>query len=493
MRERIKKRFTKLPLSRRIRYSFLVVILPLAFITLLVAISVISSNKRYEDMMNSAVLASEFSVDFKKDYDYETYLVIVGNKTIEESGLDTLLEDANRVVEGIEKLTTSKDNADRLSSVKKYLSNLSSYKDRIEENLQEGNRYEDNIEIWENDVQIVTSLVRETIFQYIFFEIREIQQAREAYQKFFVGFLSVMAVLFVGILTAILYMSYAIPESITKPIREITDITNQVAGGDLSVRTKKYEDVEASVLSDSLNTMIEKINDLLDQVTKEQINLREAELELLQAQINPHFLYNTLDTIVWLAEGNRQKEVVEMVKNLSDFFRTSLSRGREMVSLSDELLHVRSYLKIQQVRYQDILDYEVDVDENLYAFQIPKISIQPLVENALYHGIKNKRGLGKITITSERENDYFNIVITDDGIGMTPERLIEVRQGLLDEAFGVQAGLETEKKKNMYGLLNVNERIKLKFGNEYGISIDSEYKEGSVVKVKLPYKTETGE
>ncbi|MCQ2519921.1 MAG: sensor histidine kinase [Lachnospiraceae bacterium] len=493
MKERIRKKFAKLPLSTRIRYSFLVIILPLAFITLLVAISVISSNKRYEDMMNSAVLASEFSVDFKKDYDYETYLVIVGNKTIEESGLDTLIEDANRVVDGIEKLTTSKDNADRLSSVKKYLSNLSSYKERIEENLQEGNRYEDNIEIWENDVQIVTSLVRETIFQYIFFEIREIQQARDAYQKFFVAFLSVMAVLFVGILTAVVYMSYAIPESITKPIREITDVTNQVAGGDLSVRANEYEDVEASVLSDSLNTMIDKINDLLAQVTEEQINLREAELELLQAQINPHFLYNTLDTIVWLAEGNRQKEVVEMVKNLSDFFRTSLSRGREMVSLSDELLHVSSYLKIQQVRYQDILDYEVNVDESLYAFQIPKISIQPLVENALYHGIKNKRGLGKITITSEKETDHFNIVIIDDGIGMSSERLTEVRQGLHDATFSPQVGLEKEKKKNMYGLLNVNERIKLKFGNEYGISIDSEYQSGSVVKVRLPYRMEAGE
>ncbi len=484
MKTNLRKKVAKLPLAAKIRYSFIILIVPLALFTIFIAVSSLNSNKKYEEMMNSANLASEFSLDFKKDYDYETYLLIVGNKTIEESELDGLLEDANRVVEGLEALTESKDNEERLISVKKYLTNLATYKERIERNLEAGNNYEANIEIWENDVQIVTSLVRETIFQYIFFEIREIQELREEYQLFFRNFLTVSAVVYVIVLGVVLFLSISIPNSITKPIREISEVTNQVARGDLSVRAKHYEDLEASELSQSLNAMIEKIRALLDQVTLEQINLREAELELLQAQINPHFLYNTLDTIVWLAEGNRQKEVVEMVKSLSDFFRTSLSRGRETVTVADELLHVNSYLKIQQVRYQDILNYEVDADESLNGFMIPKITLQPLVENALYHGIKNKRGLGKITISTEREKDFYYILVSDNGMGMTPERLEEVNLSLK----GPVESEEADKKKNMYGLLNVNERIKLKFGDEYGVTIESEYGEGSCVKVKLPYE-----
>lgn len=482
---RIRGKFVELPLASKIRYSFFALIIPVALFTLIISIMVFSSNKRYENMMNSAIMASEFSLDFKKDYDYETYLVIVGNKSIEESGLDALLEEANRVVEGLDNLTESQDNSVRLSNVKKYLSNLETYKTRIEENLLEGNRYEDNIEIWENDVQIVTSLVRETIFQYIFYEIREIQELRQEYQMFYLWFFTAIIIVYVVVLGVIIILSYSIPRSISKPIQEIAEVTDQVAKGDLSVRTQEYSGEEVKLLSHSLNSMIEKINELLSQVTEEQIHLREAELELLQSQINPHFLYNTLDTIVWLAEGNRQKEVVDMVKSLSDFFRTSLSRGKDIVPLRDELLHVRSYLKIQQVRYQDILEYEVDVDESLYLYHIPKITIQPLVENALYHGIKNKRGLGKIRITSKRGEDCFYIIIEDDGIGMSEERLSEVQESLLSNSLDKK----DEPKKNMYGLLNVNERIKLKFGSEYGISIESKYSEGSRVTICLPYES----
>ncbi len=477
MIRRLKDIYYRSSLATKIRYSYLFLLVPLLIFLVFTFYNLWDMNHNYEDMVNSTVVASEFSLDFKKDFDYETYLLIVGNKTVEESKLDSMIEEAERIVAGLEEITEAEDNIARLDSVNKYLSNLRIYVDRIEENLQKESRYEDNMEIWENDVQIVTSLVGDTMSQYIYYEVRGIQQSRAAYQTFFMNLVR-FSLLGMGLLLLlVIILSYYIPRSITMPITRISRVTDQVAKGNLSVRAAAESGAEARMLSDSLNAMIDKINELLDQVTTEQIRLRKAEFELLQAQINPHFLYNTLDTIVWLAEAGDQKRVVSMVGNLSDFFRTSLNQGKDIISIREELAHVRSYLEIQQVRYQDILRYEITVPEDLYEYKIPKITIQPLVENALYHGIKNKRGQGTITITGERSENGFVLYVRDNGIGMTQERLKEVRAGIQKLSY---------TGKEIYGLYNVNERIRLNFGETYGISIESTYGEGTCVSISLP-------
>lgn len=477
MIRRLKDIYYRSSLATKIRYSYLFLLIPLLIFLVFTFYNLWDMNHNYEDMVNSTVVASEFSLDFKKDFDYETYLLIVGNKTVEESELDSMIEEAERIVVGLEEITEAEDNIARLDSVNKYLSNLRIYVDRIEENLQKESRYEDNMEIWENDVQIVTSLVGDTMSQYIYYEVRGIQQSRAAYQTFFMNLVR-FSLLGMGLLLLlVIILSYYIPRSITMPITRISRVTNQVAKGNLSVRAAAESGAEARMLSDSLNAMIDKINELLDQVTTEQIRLRKAEFELLQAQINPHFLYNTLDTIVWLAEAGDQKRVVSMVGNLSDFFRTSLNQGKDIISIREELAHVRSYLEIQQVRYQDILRYEITVPEDLYEYKIPKITIQPLVENALYHGIKNKRGQGTITVTGKSKENGFVLYVRDNGIGMTQERLNEVRAGIQKLSY---------TGKEIYGLYNVNERIRLNFGETYGISIESTYGEGTCVSISLP-------
>lgn len=477
MIRRLKDIYYRSSLATKIRYSYLFLLIPLLIFLVFTFYNLWDMNHNYEDMVNSTVVASEFSLDFKKDFDYETYLLIVGNKTVEESELDSMIEEAERIVAGLEEITEAEDNIARLDSVNKYLSNLRIYVDRIEENLQKESHYEDNMEIWENDVQIVTSLVGDTMSQYIYYEVRGIQQSRAAYQTFFMNLVR-FSLLGMGLLLLlVIILSYYIPRSITMPITRISRVTDQVAKGNLSVRAAAESGAEARMLSDSLNAMIDKINELLDQVTTEQIRLRKAEFELLQAQINPHFLYNTLDTIVWLAEAGDQKRVVSMVGNLSDFFRTSLNQGKDIISIREELAHVRSYLEIQQVRYQDILRYEITVPEDLYEYKIPKITIQPLVENALYHGIKNKRGQGTITITGERSENGFVLYVRDNGIGMTQERLNEVRAGIQKLSY---------TGKEIYGLYNVNERSRLNFGETYGISIESTYGEGTCVSISLP-------
>lgn len=463
--------------ASKIRMSYLMLMVPLILFPAIGFFNLWMVNRSYEDMINSTVVATEFSLDFKNDFDYETYLVIVGNKSMEECDMKDLLGEANRIVSGLEEITDSEENRNRLNNVKKYLGNLEIYTERIHQNLDEGDKYEENMEIWENDVQIVTTLVQENFLQYIYYEAKELQLRKDQYQEFYTVLLHLSLILLAGVIAFIVYLFYEVPLSIATPLRRLSEVSDVVAKGDFSVRFDARSGQEVSMLSDSLNTMIDKINELLEQITTEQVRLRKAEFELLQAQINPHFLYNTLDAIVWLAESGEQKKVVSMVGSLSEFFRTSLNQGKDIVTIREELNHVRSYLEIQQVRYQDILNYEISVPEELNSYSIPKITIQPLVENALYHGIKNKRGKGNISITGRKEGDNFVLEVKDDGIGIDAERLAQIRESISNRE---------ASESEIYGLYNVNERIRLNFGEQYGIAIDSVHGQGTTVKILLP-------
>ena len=269
-------------------------------------------------------------------------------------------------------------------------------------------------------------------------------------------------------------------QGITEPIQRLCRVTRQAASGDFTVRAEEQRDGEMAVLGDSFNQMIEKIGNLVEDIRVEQLNLRATELKLLQAQINPHFLYNTLDTIVWLAEAGRKDEVVMMVTALSDFFRTTLSKGRDYITVKEEEAHIRSYLQIQQFRYQDILEYSIDVPEELYEYQILKLTLQPLVENALYHGIKNKRGLGHIRVSGEEREDKLIFRVWDDGRGMEPERLEKVRR-----LIGGEEGVDRSDPSG-FGLFNVAQRLRLNYGPQYGISLESEFGEWTETTVVIP-------
>lgn len=260
-------------------------------------------------MVNSSVMASQFSLDFQKDFDYETYLLIVGNKTLEESSLHAMLEEADEIVAGLEELTESQENRKRLTSVKKYLNNLGTYIGRIEDNIPvRVTVTEDNIEIWENDVQIVTSLVGDTMSRYIYYEIRGIQESRQQYQDFFVNMIRFSVIAFALILMLCLFLSYYIPLSITRPIRRLTQVTDQVAKGDLTVRSDVTGGLEARVLSDSMNTMIDKINELLEQVKTEQVRLRKAEFELRSPRsILIFYIIRWMPSYGWRRPVNRKR------------------------------------------------------------------------------------------------------------------------------------------------------------------------------------------
>lgn len=473
--------YRDLPMARKISVAVLTMLIPMVILMLVWFFNVLQYNDYYNESVKNMAVISQFSLDFKENYDYKIYLIVVGNKEYEEQKPVSDIESARRILIDIKSAAISGDSQQIIRETERNLDNLQHYTVRIRDNIEEGGHYDENIEIWETGVQTITRAIQDSMLRILYYENLQSSLVYSHMRKMTIRMVVVSLVILVPFGLLAFLMALYIPKTITRPIHELSQVTKQVAGGDLSVRAKPIRGAEMKVLGDSLNAMIEKISSLIDQVTEEQSNLREAELEILQMQINPHFLYNTLDTIVWLAEAGDMDAVVDMVENLSEFFRSTLNGGRDIVTVSEETRHVASYLQIQQVRYQDILDYSIRIPSELDGCQIPKITLQPLVENALYHGIKNKRGMGKISVSGRREGDCCVIAVEDNGIGMTEERLLQVQAGLTDKSVG-------EEKKDFYGLYNVNERIRLKFGASYGLRIASTHQRGTRVEVWLPWE-----
>ncbi len=274
-----------------------------------------------------------------------------------------------------------------------------------------------------------------------------------------------------------------IARAIREPIGRLEHFAGLMAAGTLEARVPPTDLAELENLTEGINIMADRLGSLIRQSRLEQENLRKSELRILQAQINPHFLYNTLDTIIWQAEAGRSTEVIAITRALSDFFRISLSSGEDWIPVSQEIKHLAGYLSIQKTRYRDILTYEIDVDESIHDAMILKLLLQPLVENALYHGIKYKRGGGQITVTGKQTGEYLSFSVSDSGKGMTAEQLSDVYARMRGEKppqTSIQNG-------SGFGLNNVDQRIRLYYGQSEGLCIQSNTN-GTTVTFRVPIK-----
>lgn len=264
---------------------------------------------------------------------------------------------------------------------------------------------------------------------------------------------------------------------VVKPLKKLEKYMVQVNPDNMDQRMEILTDDEIGHLSMKFNQMMDRIRNLKEQVIEEQEDKRKYELQALQAQINPHFLYNTLDSIIWMAETN-DSNIVAMTEALAKLFRISLNKGNEEISLERELEHVKNYLIIQSMRYADKFTYEISAEPGVERCRTIKLILQLIVENCIYHGIKKKRGTGKITIRAYRREQNLIIEVSDDGCGM-PEEIC--RKILSDE-------IESENISGSgIGVKNVNERIQLRFGKKYGLSYSSEEGVGTTVTYVLPY------
>ncbi|WP_195560786.1 sensor histidine kinase [Anaeromassilibacillus sp. D41t1_190614_C2] len=279
-------------------------------------------------------------------------------------------------------------------------------------------------------------------------------------------------------LVLVVIVSFKFSRTLTNPIFKLKRLMKQAESGDLTVRFNFEHNDEIGELGQSFNHMIARIDQLIQMVYVEQENKRTAEMKSLQEQIKPHFLYNTLDTISWMARDYDAEDIVRLVDALTNMFRIGLSHGKDIITVKEEITHVSNYLYIQKIRYKDKLNYVIHVDESLYAIEVPKLILQPLVENAIYHGVKAKRGGGTITITGVPEGENLVFTVQDDGAGMLQEKVEELNRRMSERSV-------LDEKKS-FGLFYIRERIQLCYGKGYGVHVESALGEGTRVTITLP-------
>ena len=287
-----------------------------------------------------------------------------------------------------------------------------------------------------------------------------------------------MLLLYVFVITIILSIvgSSLLTKQITKPLNQLKKHMLEIQNSDHLYREVDIKgQKEVVVLAQAYNDMIKEIRRLLDQLVEEQNEKRKTELIALQTQINPHFLYNTLDSIVWLAEQKDNEHVIEMVVALSRFFRISISRGKDFIPIEKEIQHAKYYIQIQQIRYSNKFDYEFDVDEKILNYEVVKLILQPLIENAIQHGTHDEfRGM--ISIKAYEKDGYINFEVSNNGYGLTKQQIDEIYEKMYSD------------KHQSVGLKNVAQRLKLYYGANSGIEITSELDKNTTFKVYYPIK-----
>ncbi len=480
----------KYPLKNKLIVLVLVAMVPILYIAIYLIVALLDYSRAYDQIVSSMMLANNYNMYFKDEMDESLYKLVVSNITFDTIEEDGTLRDPYKL---IGELRTESENlltmtADQESRVwlQSLLRNVDTLEDRVNDiraNQEAEGQYEKNIDMLYNDIYILTELVQDDIQHYIYYQTKSIEHLKTQLNQEVERVIIISVLLGGCIVVVVILTASAILNSITRPIQELCRITSQIAEGNFSDRARMQTEDELEVLSDSVNDMSENLEVMVHQIKEDERKMRRAELRLLQEQINPHFLYNTLDTIVWLIEGDDPDKAVDIVVALSEFFRMVLSKGKEYISIREEEAHIRGYLEIQQVRYQDILDYEIAIDPELYQYRILKLTLQPLVENSLYHGIKYKRAKGKIWVTGTMQRgalpggDRILLCVQDNGAGMDSEEVERLQAEIQKPC------KETEKG---FGLANVNERIRMNFGMEYGMTIESEKGSGTKVSILIP-------
>ena len=486
-------------IRKKLTALVLTAVVPLLALNIVILGFMSRFQKSYDEILTNMTVANSYNLNFKEEMDECIYKLVFNGERFgkpDEKNMD-LISQPNRknpyvlIYELREdfailaEITTDTDSANWLRSLLRNIDTLEDRVDDIRLNLDEGGHYTENIEMLDNNIYILTELINDDIQYYLYYQTRSMEQVHGSLQysiRFFRLGTALLLFVLIGVVTA---GTVLILRKITGPLGELTRVTRRISQGDFSARSAVATKDEIGMVAGSVNDMAEHLEIMVSQIKEDERRMRDAELRLLQEQINPHFLYNTLDAIVWLIEGGKNEEAEDMIISLSDFFKLALSNGKDMITIRDEERHIRSYLQIQQVRYRDILSYEIAIDRSVYQYGIMKLTLQPLVENAIYHGIKPKRSPGKITITGGmNENRTITLTVEDDGAGMTPEELARVRKAV------EQPG--TEEERDGFGMANVAERIRLNFGKEYGITIKTEPGRGTKVSVTIPARW-TGE
>lgn len=468
----------KLSIRAKILLSLFFVIALMVSINGILLLQFMNVSRQYDGIITNVSTANSIN-SIKTDIDAEMWKIVAGNIDFDQGKQNQIIADVNQKVRWMQANTDSPRAKIKLDVILRSMQSLDA-------NVQKmGLQIRDHSTATENEAQLEkirfdSAVVQEVVQDYVLFEVqrteRQYQEMRDGLARW-VGAFIALTLLAVGFAVV---ATWGISRSIYIPIRKLHDVTTTITKHDLDALMTRDNVDEITELGLSFNIMIGRIKELLDAKIQEHENLKKAELRALQAQINPHFLYNTLDTIIWMAESKKTDEVVRIVSALSSFFRISLSKGRDWITIGEEIERTRSYLTIQKMRYRDIMDYEIAVDERVCDNTVLKLVLQPLVENALYHGLKSQRQRGTIRVTAKQRNENEVLLeVQDDGVGITPDALARLNAELRDEG-------DEPHPESGYGLANVNKRIQLYYGKQYGLSLSSEQTRGTCVSILIP-------
>ena len=400
--------------------------------------------------------------------------VVAGRKRFAEGNQFETLEKAHTALDAL----IESDAASRieLEVSRRILGTLHGYV----ETLGAGGSVDEQIQ-WNDEITNVAGLFLDMLQEAVNAEIVAAAQASARMQAVVRNTLLLELCLLMAAVAFAAVTQNSLSKAVRVPIARLEAFAGRIASGELTVRAQDAEVEELRSLTHSLNAMAGKLEQLIEENRREQENLKKSELRALQAQITPHFLYNTLDAIIWLAEAGRTAQVIEITNALSDFFRISLNNGKDWVTIAEEWEHLSGYLTIQKIRYRDILHYELELDESLKQQKMLKLLIQPLVENAIYHGIKNRRGGGTLRVTAKRVADALQVTVTDSGAGMSQEQMQRLR--------GALAASESTEAETGYGLYSVDKRIKLYYNQPEGLTISSSAGQGTTVTFSVPIRS----
>lgn len=477
--------------NKSLRRTLLITYISLLFITLIPSIySVVVSQihtKRYSQIISNVSTANRISLIAKDDIPAELWNIICGKKEIADGSQNKLLDNISSGLSLMLLTINNEESRGKLEVANRAYTTLRRNVNMLISQIKGGSLVTQN-EATLDEIRTITSLFSDIMQDFIVTEIEAANQTNQSLRNTSIILTTIQIIITILSIIISINSFITVSAAIQKPISDMEKLSTKVSNGDLTARIDIPHVNELNTLAENLNTMAGQIDLLIQKNMEEQKNFQKAEMKALQAQITPHFLYNTFDTIVWLAEEEHTEEVVRITKAFSDFLRISLSRGHEWITISQELEHIKNYLTIQKIRYADILNYSIDADEALMDVKMIKLVLQPLIENAIYHGIKNKRGRGKLKVSAHFTNDSRTFVcftVEDNGAGFTEERLGQVRNELRT---GAQ---DSEKLSSVYGLYNVNKKLKLYYGeNTEGLLIESEAGKGSKISFTIPVNAE---
>ncbi len=436
--------------------------------------------REYGQQIENVQRANSLSQMVKEEIARESWYIVAGRTSFEDSRLSQILDKINSDLSTLYAKASPTGGRELVEAAMRATKTLTLYVERLQEQCGTGAPVSYQ-QMTLGEINKVSDNIYDVLQEFTYAQMNDIAAVNAQMQRTTLRMMVIMVALTLVVISIAIAAYRILKWAVERPNVELEAMAERILRGDLTTRVLPPGLQELNKLSESINLMNERIQALLDRSLEEQKELQKAELRALQAQITPHFLYNTFDTIVWLAESGHNEEVIKITIAFSNYCRIGLSRGQDFITVEQELEHVRDYLVIQEIRYGDILRYTIDVDESMYPRKMLKLLLQPLVENALYHGIKSRRQGGEITVKGRLLPDGgLRFEVRDNGMGIPPEKLEQIKAGL---------SAKSPPESSGYGLYNVSRRLELYYSNAR-LEISSRYNEGTTVAFTLPPKEE---